>query len=118
MGSLFIVLISVFSSVRGVVLGLLVLGILVGFGPPLKALLADTAPGSASSYVWPTGDGREMGQQLQPFFPTVPMAAATDPALHELLALVEAFRVGSAREKKVATKELRRRLGVERASEP
>lgn len=83
-----------------------------GFGPPLKALLADAAPGSASSFVWPTEDGREMGQQLQPFFPTVPVAAAADLGLYELLALVEVFRVGSAREKKVATQEIGRRLGV------
>ena len=89
-----------------------------GFGPPLKTLLADVAPGSASSFVWPLADGREMGQQLRPFFPTVPMAAAADPALHELLALVEAFRVGSARERKLGTQELGRRLGIARASEP
>ena len=89
-----------------------------GFGPPLKGLLAEVAPGSPSSFVWPLPDGREMGQQLQPFFPTVPMAAAADPRLHELLALVEVFRVGSARERKIGTQELARRLGVARASEP
>lgn len=88
-----------------------------GFGPPLKNLLADVAPGSPSSFVWPTEDGQDMGQQLQPFFPTVPLAAAGDPALYELLALVEVFRVGSARERKAGAKELAQRLGVARASE-
>lgn len=89
-----------------------------GFGPPLKYLLADAAPGSPSSFVWPFPDGREMGQQLQPFSATVPMAAAANPDLHQLLALVEVFRVGSAREKKIGTEELERRLGVARASQP
>lgn len=89
-----------------------------GFGPPVRALLAEAAPGSPSSFVWPLADGREMGQQLQPFFPTVPTAAAADPELHELLALVEVFRVGSARERKIGTQELGQRLGIARASEP
>lgn len=89
-----------------------------GFGPPLKGLLADVAPGSPASFVWPTADGSDMGQQLQPFFVTVPQAAMASPALYELVALVEVFRVGSAREKKVGMKELGQRLGVTRASEP
>jgi len=34
-----------------------------------------------------------------------------DPRLHELLALVDALRVGRAREKSLAAEELERRLG-------
>jgi len=33
-----------------------------------------------------------------------------DPSLHELLALVDALRVGRAREKELALKELKKRL--------
>lgn len=89
-----------------------------GCAPPLRDLLAEVAPGSPASYVWPLAEGRELGQQLVPFFATVPMAAAADPGLHELLALVEVFRVGSARERRIGERELGRRLGVVRASEP
>jgi hypothetical protein len=38
------------------------------------------------------------------------MAALKDPALHQLLALVDALRVGRAREREIANGELTRRL--------
>ena len=81
-------------------------------------LLAEVAPGSPASYVWPLADGQETGQLLQPFFATVPLAAAGDAALYELLALVEVFRVGTSRERRVGAQALGHRLGVSDASQP
>jgi hypothetical protein len=50
------------------------------------------------------------GHVIEPLYRTAPQAAAADPSLHELLALVDALRVGRARERKLAAEELGRRL--------
>jgi hypothetical protein len=42
---------------------------------------------------------------------TVPFAASRDRALYELLAIADALRDGRARERTIAEKELRERLG-------
>jgi len=52
------------------------------------------------------------GQAVEPLYRTAPSAAAHDPALHELLALADALRVGRARERALATEELAKRLEV------
>jgi len=51
-----------------------------------------------------------MGQSLQPLYKTVPKAAAEDPTLYGYLALVDAIRVGGARESSVAIKLLKNEL--------
>lgn len=61
-------------------------------------------------YVWPDADGKMRGQSIEPLFRTVPDAARRDPALHELLALADALRVGRAREVNLARKELEQRI--------
>lgn len=55
---------------------------------------------------------RVRGHSIEPLYRTAPSAAAEDPALHELLALADALRVGRARERALATEELRKRLEV------
>lgn len=45
-----------------------------------------------------------MGQSIQPLYKSVAMAAAIDPKLYEFLALVDAIRVGGAREANLAVK--------------
>lgn len=62
-------------------------------------------------FVWPHVDGTVRGQAIEPLYESVPFAAAKDPALHELLALVDALRVGRAREKALAAQELEERFG-------
>lgn len=75
--------------------------------PPLaKKIVSD--PGDA--YVWPDAEGELRGQEIEPLYPSVPMAIKNDPILHELLALVDGIRVGRARERKIAVDELQRRL--------
>lgn len=70
------------------------------------------AAGPLSEFVWPTAEGTDAGQSVEPLFPTVPDAALRNPALHELLSLVDALRIGRVRERAAAEEELRRRLTV------
>ncbi len=79
-----------------------------------KPLADQLLAGTEDKVVWLFRDpaGRERGRAIEPLYPTVPHAAAEDPALHELLALADALRVGRARERALAREELRKRLGV------
>ena len=52
--------------------------------------------------VWPDPIGKEKGQSIQPLFKSVPRAVKQDPELYKLLALVDAIRLGNARESKIA----------------
>lgn len=67
---------------------------------------------SNEQYVWPYGKGTARGQSIVPLYPSVPEAALKDKKLHELLALVDALRVGRAREKELAVIELKKRFGL------
>ena len=62
------------------------------------------------NYVWPYAKGNQRGQAIVPLFPSVPEAALKDQQLYELLALTDALRVGKAREKALAIKELKKRM--------
>jgi len=76
--------------------------------PPLsKRLLA-----TAEVYVWPHPEGKVRGQSVRPLYRTVPKAASNDPKLYELLALVDAIRIGKARERNLAAEELRKRMAL------
>lgn len=61
-------------------------------------------------YVWAHGEGEVRGQAIPPLYESAPEAARKDPKLHELLALVDALRVGRARERQIAADEIKRRL--------
>jgi DNA-binding Lrp family transcriptional regulator len=52
--------------------------------------------------VWPDPDGKVQGAAVQPLYESVPGAARRDPALYDLLALVDALRIGRARERSLA----------------
>jgi hypothetical protein len=80
-----------------------------GAAQPLRARLA---PSDAPSPVWPHPHGRDRGIALEPIHPTVPEAAVRDSSLGELLALVDALRIGDARLRALAAEELRNRLGT------
>ncbi len=75
---------------------------------PLKEEISST-----EDYVWPYGKGKVRGHGITPLYPSVPEATLKDPILHELLALVDALRVGRAREKELAVKHLKQRLHIE-----
>lgn len=62
--------------------------------------------------VWPDPDGHVQGAAVQPLYASVPGAARRDPALYDLLALVDAMRIGRARERNLAEKEIAQRLNA------
>ncbi len=74
--------------------------------PPLKAQFAETE----LPPVWPHPEGTARGEGLTPLYKSAPGAALRDPLLYEWLALVDAVRAGRARERKLATQEIERRL--------
>jgi hypothetical protein len=70
---------------------------------PLKSEIAasnDLPP------VWPWHEGDTRGVALEPLSRSVPLAALRDPALYQLLALVDAIRDGRASERNLAERDL------------
>lgn len=53
--------------------------------------------------VWAHPKGSARGPSISPIYRTAPQAALADPALHRLLALLDALRIGRARERELAT---------------
>jgi biotin operon repressor len=51
--------------------------------------------------------GPVRGRAVTPLHPAAPLAASRDPKLHYLLALIDVFRIGRARDRQVAAAELR-----------
>ena len=60
--------------------------------------------------VWPDPEGKVQGAAVQPLYASVPGAARRDSELYQLLALVDALRIGRARERALAEKEIGQRL--------
>jgi hypothetical protein len=75
--------------------------------PPLDRHFAG---GTDLPPVWPDPNGDVRGISLDPLHKMVPAAVRKDPALYELLALVEALRDGRARERQLAERELATRV--------
>ncbi|MCK5777004.1 MAG: hypothetical protein KAH25_12535 [Bacteroidales bacterium] len=73
--------------------------------PPLNKIIA-----SQEAYVWPYGQGNVRGQAITPLHPKVPEAALKDEGFYILMALVDSLRVGRAREKELALRELKQRI--------
>ena len=88
-----------FPATRGVPTGYAV--------PPLRDKIVQP---DAPPLVWPHKDGTVRGEGLYPLYPTVPEAVARNARLYELLALFDALRGGSARERAIALELLDRRL--------
>ncbi|MCY7354993.1 MAG: MarR family transcriptional regulator [Lysobacter sp.] len=62
--------------------------------------------------VWPDKAGPVRGVAFHPLYPSVPHAIAQNPALYELLALFDAVRGGSPRERALALPLLEQRLAM------
>lgn len=60
--------------------------------------------------VWPDPKGGVRGESFSPIYKSAPIAAQNDSKLYELLAIVDAIRGGRARERDIASKELKKRL--------
>jgi hypothetical protein len=74
--------------------------------PPLNELIQ-----SQETYVWPDALGKIRGQSIVPLYPGVVRAAKLDTKLYELLSLTDAIRIGKARERNLAMKQLQNRIG-------
>jgi hypothetical protein len=73
--------------------------------PPLNSTIH-----SDEDYVWPSVKGQERGHGIIPLYSSVVDAVKLDSDLYELLALVDALRVGKAREREMAIQELKHRM--------
>ncbi len=73
--------------------------------PPLADLIQ-----SEENYVWPSAKGEMRGQAIEPLHKSVVKAISGDPMLYELLALVDAVRMGRVREKQLAVEQLKKRI--------
>ena len=76
-------------------------------GPPLDEHIA---PGADLPPVWPDPAGKVRGTSLDPLHKMIPAAIRKDPALYELLSLIDALRDGRVRERQIAERELTSRL--------
>lgn len=74
---------------------------------PLKEELQ---AGAGLPPVWPHKDGTVRGTGVEPLYKSATEAAMTDPALYELLALLDALRMGRARERQLAAHLIEERL--------
>lgn len=72
---------------------------------PLKHIIE-----SNEVYVWPWAKGESRGQGIAPLYATLPEAVLNDPKLYELIALVDALRIGRARERNLAIKILKEKI--------
>ena len=75
--------------------------------PPLDG---EVVGGDELPPVWPSPHGSVRGQEIEPLYGSVPEVVLGDPALYELLALVDALRIGRIRERELAAGHLRERL--------
>lgn len=68
---------------------------------PLKHIIA---VGNDPIPVWPYAQGKSRGVAFEPLHKNVPKALSQypDPDLHEILVLIDALRIGRAREKSIA----------------
>jgi hypothetical protein len=66
--------------------------------------------------VWPEPEGSRKGLAVEPLYSSVPVAAKNDSALYDLLALVDVLRIGRARERAIAEKEIEKRLNHDPAA--
>ncbi len=76
---------------------------------PLKDLMGNS---DGPIPVWPDAAGKTWGYELSPLYKSAPKAAAKDKKLYELLALIDAMRDGRAREREIATQEIKKRIST------
>jgi hypothetical protein len=81
-------------------------GVPTGWSAPMLQGIFPEGP----TVVWPSERGKSRGEALVPLSKSVPAAVQHDPQLYEMLALIEAIRIGQARDRRMAADLLRRRL--------
>jgi hypothetical protein len=66
--------------------------------PLAKVIRAD----ETDVLVWPCLAGNVRGQTVEPLYPSLPEAALANRSLHAVMSLIDAVRVGQARERQLA----------------
>jgi len=61
-------------------------------------------------YVWPYDHGTTRGLSIAPLYSGATLAVCKDEQLYKWLACIDVIRVGRAREKKIAIKELEKEI--------
>ena len=67
---------------------------------------------SLVSVVWPDPDGKVRGESITPLYDGAAAAGRRDDRLYRALALVDALRVGGARERRIAGQLLKKELAA------
>ena len=83
-------------------IGTLTRGIPTAFASP--GLQDHISYDSKEIYVWPYPEGKHRGISFSPLYKTVPQIAIEDLSLYQALGLVDAIRMGRAREREIAEK--------------
>jgi hypothetical protein len=79
--------------------------VLTGLAAPGAS--ADSEAPEGLSMVWPSRLGSVPGLGIKPLVPAAPDTALRDPVLYQLLALVDALRMGDVREREYARRAMR-----------
>jgi hypothetical protein len=79
-------------------------------GPALSGMIEDVAP-----VVWPDPEGVARGMGIAPLYPNATQLPSRSPKLYAALTLVDAMRVGQARERSAARSALMAGLGAQSA---
>jgi hypothetical protein len=87
-------------------LGAPAVGVPTGISSPAFRAIAESSEG----FVWPDADGTVRGQSVVPLFPAATNLPGRNPSLYDLLTIVDAIRIGSARIRKIAADLLTDRL--------
>lgn len=74
--------------------------------PALRRLVLS----NMDTYVWPSPGGDSRGQAIEPLDKNVPNIVMGDPALYDLLVLIDAIRLSRPREKEIAAKLLSEKI--------
>ncbi len=81
-------------------------------GPSLSEHFESTTP-----IVWPDSDGSVRGTSLAPLYPSATQLPTRAPMLYDALTLIDALRVGQARERSAALSALDKVLGTRDAGD-
>jgi DNA-binding Lrp family transcriptional regulator len=88
--------------------GELTRGVPTSYGAePLSSMVVQ---GNEPIPIWPYEEGKKRGIAFAPLYKTAPQAALNDRRFYEYLVIADALRDGRIRERKIAEKELHRRL--------
>jgi DNA-binding Lrp family transcriptional regulator len=81
-----------------------------GIGTSISASPLNNEIMSNEQFVWAYAKGNIRGQAIEPLHPKTPEACLRDEKYYELMALIDAIRIGKVREQKIAFNMLKERI--------